>query len=689
MKFYYAILFSLLIIGNIQSQSLTVESNFSTSIRSSAKHGINAAYLFHHFMNSNYDIDENLKSQMVDGNYDLLRFPGGAIGNYYNFDQNGYGMIRSEVQAFENTVQCNSSGFYCFLKDESAPRNYIHDFIDYIDYKQAITGSKTEVLYVLNILQHFMYNLDQIELLDNIQSLEELNQAVIDGTISADFKRRILNNYNAFEILTNHENTNVVGVEFGNELYFSQEVTTLPYNVTNSDPFFNLQNALDQIDPRITKLISLLNFYRRIFTAIEEDVKMAIPMANINHLGNMSNVHLVWNTKLRDRMMPYVDAIVPHFYIQTSGANVTPPNVAGNDNNSNLTTIKSSIFDFFDNKFNMSLDQISSYFNLPDNGVRIWITEYNAFKNESQNNIWDEWANTYLHGVFINRFMEEIVAGNEASKLVDYAILHGWSGSNNTYEHNLISRLNNGTTVNRIAYFTNYAADFLKSKHVRKLSGQTYTSQSGIDFYLEPFYTFNQVSSDACPDEKLIFSMSNLRADEITATFNFSNDSVILDSIAYRILSAKKRGYVAENTASPCGKTSFNENENVFGISTLEETLDLSQPIIIDGYFTGTIEFEIEPFVPTCLPLFVNASSLNEINIYPNPANRFIQLNNSREKSLLNAEVQLTNNLGQVIESFKITSENQSIDVSHLDAGIYYLSTQKDGEKFAGTFIKL
>ena len=140
---------------HVQGQQLNVENVFNTSSANNTQHGINAAYMFHHVLDDSYVMTGEMEAALIATNFDVVRFPGGAIGNYYRFNGPGYGALKNEVQAVANTVNCNGSGSYCFDKDEFAPRNFIYDFLDLMDNKHTATGKNTDILYMLNLLLRF------------------------------------------------------------------------------------------------------------------------------------------------------------------------------------------------------------------------------------------------------------------------------------------------------------------------------------------------------------------------------------------------------------------------------------------------------------------------------------------------------------------------------------------------------
>ncbi|MEZ5022682.1 MAG: hypothetical protein R2728_05360 [Chitinophagales bacterium] len=283
MKLYIIIITWICFTFNSFSQTFNIDNTFNSSIVNNTKFGINAPYLFNHLLDDNYQVVDNLKDAIYETNFDLVRFPGGALGNYYRFNNKGYGLLASEVDDVANAFQC-SGDYYCISKDENAPRNYIYDLVDLAEDRYGVTGRKMDVVYVLSVVLHWVYNEDEIELLANLNSLADLEAAVVAGTISEDFQTRIMENYNAYSLLYNSEYINVVGAEFGNELYFHQELTTLDKTI-NGNPFFNLQTTLNQVYHRFEMLVTMIDFYRRILTPVDENLKIGLPAGNINHVG--------------------------------------------------------------------------------------------------------------------------------------------------------------------------------------------------------------------------------------------------------------------------------------------------------------------------------------------------------------------------------------------------------------------
>jgi len=73
------------------------------------------------------------------------------------------------------------------------------------------------------------------------------------------------------------------------------------------------------------------------------------------------------------------------------------------------------------------------------------------------------------------------------------------------------------------------------------------------------------------------------------------------------------------------------------------------------------------------------------LNVYPNPAVSFLQINGLGEASL----IRVFNSVGQQILLVNTTNENEQIDISQLKKGNYLLMVESEGKRSAHKFSKL
>jgi hypothetical protein len=78
----------------------------------------------------------------------------------------------------------------------------------------------------------------------------------------------------------------------------------------------------------------------------------------------------------------------------------------------------------------------------------------------------------------------------------------------------------------------------------------------------------------------------------------------------------------------------------------------------------------------------LDESAENQFNIYPNPTNDVLVVETRRATSLLNQTYNITNLMGQTLQSGTITAETQQIDVSVLPEGMYFISIGDMTRKF-------
>jgi hypothetical protein len=79
-----------------------------------------------------------------------------------------------------------------------------------------------------------------------------------------------------------------------------------------------------------------------------------------------------------------------------------------------------------------------------------------------------------------------------------------------------------------------------------------------------------------------------------------------------------------------------------------------------------------------------------KIDLYPNPVNDIINLSFSENKISSNASVIIYNSLGKTLKTIRISSQEDSIDVSTLESGVYYLKIVENNVALKNiSFVKL
>jgi len=78
-----------------------------------------------------------------------------------------------------------------------------------------------------------------------------------------------------------------------------------------------------------------------------------------------------------------------------------------------------------------------------------------------------------------------------------------------------------------------------------------------------------------------------------------------------------------------------------------------------------------------------------QVKMYPNPASSVINLYFEYDQRWMGREMQIVDISGKVVMSKIINSKIQTIDVSRLSAGIYFIRAEKEEEKFHAKFVKL
>jgi len=76
-------------------------------------------------------------------------------------------------------------------------------------------------------------------------------------------------------------------------------------------------------------------------------------------------------------------------------------------------------------------------------------------------------------------------------------------------------------------------------------------------------------------------------------------------------------------------------------------------------------------FTTNCTVTMNKFSTLNTLNIYPNPVKDLININNAD-----NTTLEIMNTKGQLIFSKELNSNHEQIDISNFNKGIYFVKVQ-------------
>ena len=100
---------------------------------------------------------------------------------------------------------------------------------------------------------------------------------------------------------------------------------------------------------------------------------------------------------------------------------------------------------------------------------------------------------------------------------------------------------------------------------------------------------------------------------------------------------------------------------------------------------TNTIS--VNMIVNSCVGINEISAKSDDVTVYPNPANSFINVNFS---TLSNEEVliEISNTTGQVVLSQRINSQHTSLNIQQLNAGLYFIKTMANGKASVARFIK-
>lgn len=610
-----------------------------------------------------------------------LRFPGGTGSNYYHLykytngtydPQNpeyapGFGFQEKETSEFQGGDIIRKQ--YCQYDQEiQMPSsfdnpNFIYGFSKFIEAVEQRAGSPNpaspedvvDVLYGVNLRTHFStWNiLGQLQKGDNLDP-SDLSDTLNVSNPSAKFELFYKETIDAITYLKSQD-VNVVGVEFGNELYFPRYTTTRG-NVT-------VKNYMD-----------LAHIYTKRLKHVYPDLKVAV-------VTDPDNV--AWHDSILNYSPAFYDALVVHKYYNNEACVSANNYCTGgcttdviNDRTCRFDCGKCALNEFtsveLPDFLNDAVDQLPA-------DKKIWMTEWSVVNqnNNADGNL--NYLNTLLFASFVTEHLAEQLKFNASSNnRLEYSTHHRL-GYNNQWSvvQMSIDAVNSTPRSHYYPYW--FMVPLFKADKVYHFEGatlQNFTDTS--DVFLETFVTLDSIDYRG----KVMLLFSNKTGNsyplnvQTPAVVNFLGNPYDIGTIGEASYLYSKDG-AAGNLYDSFGRTRFNG-------AVIDESNNRSLLVKFDSAIT-TSQFELPPYstgvieIPFLDPTSVPEDGLKDkfsIRLYPNPAGDLLTVEGM--DALYPASIELVDLHGRVIHSrLEDEVETLQLNTSDLSPGLYFVRVKQ------------
>ena len=114
---------------------------------------------------------------------------------------------------------------------------------------------------------------------------------------------------------------------------------------------------------------------------------------------------------------------------------------------------------------------------------------------------------------------------------------------------------------------------------------------------------------------------------------------------------------------------------NVLSDTEVEAVFDIPADALVGTYDLHVDDLVLEGSFTVNLLIGIGEAVTQSIRMYPNPASQNYFIENAT-----GADVDIFDASGKTIEGFKISSDKQALDVSHLTSGVYYIRVMVNGK---------
>ncbi|NOQ71235.1 MAG: T9SS type A sorting domain-containing protein [Crocinitomix sp.] len=640
---------------------------------------------FNDFKIVSFTPQENLVQKTADIKPTSMRFPGGTIANFYHLYEYEDGTYDPDAPIFAagcGTQDVETSVFgganvireqFCkkdprvILDDAAANPNYIRGFVNYVlavEEEVHATGDtdyKMDVIYVPNVFAHFqtkfLVTVLKEAYLEPSDPSDHLNIADPTAIFELYYKEVI----DALDYLIDND-INVVGIEFGNELFF---------------PFYQTSNS--NVTPET--YMALSDIYSKRIAAEYPEMKFAV-------LSEPSNA--TWNNAVKAYTPEFYDAVALHDYY-TNNACISEgepcpdgcPDDYVTDRTCRFDCGKCALGDYTRHElkpeFSHALDGFPT-------DTKLWLTEWGIISPgvHTGNNL--DYMNTFLYASFIQEHLMQQIEFNVTNNNTIEFSTHHRIGYKNRWSV-IQTRLGVDTSAIQSNFYTYQFFEPLAQ------ASEAYSYQ-GIDIPIlldSNTVTVNSflIQNDAEINPQILIYYSNKTTNSLpldVADFT----STLFEGSTYTINELASSSYLqaADSTGlySSFGETKFNDtwhdNTENPSLTIVEElSVDLSS-YEIPALSTGLITIDLEKVIG-----IMGNSNEAGFQLYPNPGNGDIQLiipTNTQAKS-----IQIRSITGDLIYTFSgIEKSDYTFNTSELETGIYLVKIIHEQGESTLKFIK-
>ncbi|MFT5820100.1 MAG: hypothetical protein ACI8ZM_001334 [Crocinitomix sp.] len=638
---------------------------------------------FNDFKIVSFTPQENLVQKTANIKPSSMRFPGGTIANFYHLYEYEGGSYNPDAPNF--SAGCGTqdvetsilSGVireqFCkkdprvILDDAAANPNYIRGFVNYVLAVEAEvhtagdTDYKMDVIYVPNVFTHFQFkflgSVVKESHLEPSDPTDHLNIADPSALFELYYKEVI----DALDYLIAND-INVVGIEFGNELFF---------------PFY--QTANSNVTPGT--YMALSDIYSKRIAAEYPEIKFAV-------LSEPSNI--TWNNAVKDYSPAFYDAVVLHDYYTKNNCiseGATCPDGCPDDYVTDRTCRfdcgKCSLGDYTRNELSPEFSQALEGF---PTDTKLWLTEWGIISPGAHtgNNL--DYMNTFLYASFVQEHLMQQIEFNAANNNAIEFSTHHRIGYKNRWSV-IQTRLGPDTSAIQSNFYTYQFFEPL-AQASEALSYQGIDIPTLVDSNTVTVNSF-LIQNDGESNPQILIYYSNKTTNTLpldVAGFT----STILEGSAYTINELASSSYLiaADSTGlySSFGITKFNDiwydNTDNPSLTVIEDAPLNLNTYEIPALSLGLIRIDLEKIIG-----IVDLSTESGFQLYPNPESGEIQLvipQNIQPKS-----IQITSITGDLIATLSdMEKSNYTFNSEAMESGVYLVKIIHEQGESILKFIK-